>query len=200
MNINWLNLPSPLAVVALKTNRGEPTLTELAVMRLEPDRPPTFLDSRVVRSCTPGGPPAFVHLVPRLRELLRGAILVAHGTAEVSNALDAELWELGGGFSHATLCTRRLARRTRPGRSSQLPRLARELGIPCGASSWSKACATAQVLSTLATDPQLVRGCLHTPRRPTAWPRVFASLVAPWPARLSVVKAGASAQVPAPLL
>ncbi len=51
----------------------------------------------------------------------------------------------------------------------------------------------ARVLSRLATNPQQVRACVRTPNEPAVWPNIWASLVPPWPARVSVERGGAAA-------
>ena len=194
MNINWLNLPSPLAVVALRASlKLHREVSEIAVLRLAPGRPADVLDSRVARTHVPGGPPAFVHLVPRLRRLLNGAIVVAHGAASVNDVLDYELDRLDGRWSAPTLCTRRLARRVLPGRHTALTRLARDLNVPMGTSCLEQATATVGVLGRLSTNPSQVRACVRTPDEPVVWPNIWASLVPPWPNRFSAEQDGAAA-------
>ena len=194
MDINWLNLPSPLAVVALRTSpKHHREISELAVLRLAPGRPVEALESRVARPHVPSGPPAFVHLVPRLRRLLGGAIVVAHEAASVNDVLDYEFDRLGARWAAPTLCTRRLARRVLPGRSTALARLARNLAVPMGPSCVEQATATALVLGRLAVNPQQVRACVRTPNEPVVWPNIWASLVPPWPARVSAERGGAAA-------
>lgn len=194
MDINWLNLPSPLAVVALRTSpKHHREISELAVLRLAPGRPVEALESRVARTHVPSGPPAFVHLVPRLRRLLGGAIVVAHEAASVNDVLDYEFDRLGARWAAPTLCTRRLARRVLPGRSTALARLARNLAVPMGPSCVEQATATALVLGRLAVNPQQVRACVRTPNEPVVWPNIWASLVPPWPARVSAERGGAAA-------
>ena len=187
MDINWLNLPSPLAVVALRTSpKHHSEVSELAVLRLAPGRPVEALESRVAQTHVPSGPPAFVHLVPRLRRLLGGAIVVAHEAASVNDVLDYEFDRLGARWAAPTLCTRRLARRVLPGRSTAL-------AVPMGPSCMEQATATARMLGHLATNPQQVRSCVRTPNEPAVWPNIWASLVPPWPARVSAERGGAAA-------
>lgn len=194
MDINWLNLPSPLAVVALRASlKLDRDISEITVIRLEPGRPTEVLDSRVARTHIPGGPPAFVHLVPRLRRVLNGAIVVAHGAASVNDVLDYEFDRLDARWAGPTLCTRRLARRALPGQQTALALLARDLDVPVGRSCLERATATARVLGRLATNPQHVRACVRTPKEPAIWPNIWASLVPPWPARVSVERGGAAA-------
>lgn len=63
--------------------------------------------------------PTFEQIVPVVRELVSGSIVVAHSASFERRFLARELEALGGSWEHPMLCTLKLARRLHPERSGR---------------------------------------------------------------------------------
>ncbi|MCB9759779.1 MAG: 3'-5' exonuclease [Alphaproteobacteria bacterium] len=195
----WHLLPYPLTVLHVRTTgplRHADRVCEIAALRVEPDRPPRWLDSRVDPDADHlfTGVPGFQHLIPDLRSMLEGAVVLCHDAGSHAAFLDAELRRLGGAWGGATLCTHELARVLHPRMTAHdLDRLAPELGLPpVERRAFSRARATAGVLRALVERfeddellADLIRSAVRIPPSPTRWPPIVGSLVPAMPSRAS---------------
>ncbi|MCB9793724.1 MAG: 3'-5' exonuclease [Alphaproteobacteria bacterium] len=190
----WSHLPHPIAFVHVSTTGLLPRtdrVTEIAVLRMEPGRPTRWLDTRV--DTQPGfhGIPGFPNLVPDLRSMLDGAILVSHNAALTSFFLDAEMRRVGGRWGAPSLCTLMLSRVLRPDLTAHnLEALSRAYGRPRPESrAFARAQATVDILAGLLSElPEdeagvVVRGGVEIPLHATQWPNIVGSLVPVGPVR-----------------
>lgn len=198
-SLPWKALPYPLVALDLDTTGFLPRrdrVTEIAVIRLAPDEPPRWLESAV--SPDGGrlsGAPGFVNLIPALRPLLEGAVVVSHNAALDACFLSAELERIGGRWGGPHLCTLELAHQLCPDRLSySLTALSRELGSGLEPGllgdgntlqrAWEHAALLAGLLRLSEQDHKLtdiVRSLVRLPHYPTAWPPVVGSLMRPQP-------------------
>ena len=193
----WELLPSPLCILDLDTSGYLPRrdrVVEIAALRLDPNAPPRWLESRVdPNGGRFGGAPGFANLIPQLHDLMDGAVMVAHNAALDACFLGTELDRLGGRWGGPQLCTLELAHSLFPDRLSfSLTALTRDL---CGeelarAASQGgpaqKVQATTALLGVMLRTakpehrvPETVRSLVRLPVLPTAWPRIVGSLLPP---------------------
>ncbi|MCB9792447.1 MAG: 3'-5' exonuclease [Alphaproteobacteria bacterium] len=190
----WSHLPHPIAFVHLSTTGLLPRtdrVTEIAVLRMEPGKPTRWLHSRVDPGDTFCGVPGFPNLVPDLRSMLDGAIVISHNAALMAFFLDAEMRRVGGRWGAPSLCTLSLSQALRPDLTAHnLEALSRAIGRPRPeARAFSRAQATVAVLGALLDQLDeeeagvIVRGAIEIPLRPTEWPNIVGSLVPVAPPR-----------------
>lgn len=190
----WAALPGPLCLLDLECSGYLPRrdrVVGLAALRLAPGEAPRALASALdPGGGRQGGLPGFAQLVPELRRLLEGTVLVAHNAALDACFLGAELDRLGGRWGGPQLCTLELAHSLLPGRLSfALPALSRDLCGP-GVAAYASATPAERVTALhhllgalLATAPlperltDTVRSLVRRPDLPTAWPRIVGSVL-----------------------
>ncbi len=198
--IPWDFLPAPLVLIDLETTGVNPhrdRIIEIAAIRYEPGQPTLLLDSLVRTADLQVGPthvhgivpemladaPTFAELLPALRAVAEGAIMVAHNASFENGFLGAELERAGGAWGLPRLCTVRLSQRLhadRPKRGGhRLGELAQHYGVPVVAAhrALGDVVMMAHLLIRMLARfslpeqlPHVVRGELRPPGRLPLWP------------------------------
>lgn len=208
--VPWHLLPGPLVLIDLETTGvsiGQDRVVELAAVRHEEGQRARVLDTLVDHGdATVGathvhgitrrmldGAPTFADVLPALRSLCEGAIMVAHNASFEDGFLAAEAARCGASWGLPRLCTLALSRKLHPerwrGGGHRLGVMAALYDVPV--TEAHRALGDVRTMSGLlgamlrrwAEDerlPSLLAHATSPPTRAAIWPPLSAPL-RPWP-------------------
>lgn len=166
MTLPWTLLPYPLCFLELDLAPQSRVLSGLALLRVEPGASPDLFET-VLRA--PG--PTFPNVVPALRRLTRGAVVVSASPTAATAQISAAMGPLGGVWSAPMLDLSSVLRSqghavdTRPAWAAE--RCIRRL---------------VELSVAVERDPTTeLAAHIRVPKRPARWPNIVASLVPPVP-------------------
>ena len=192
-----MSLPETYVLLDLETTGANPVsdrITEIAVVRVErgktvarwetlvqPERDiPPFIQRIIgITDAMVADAPLFAELAPRVRELLKDAVLIAHNARFDYGFLRHAFQRLGENFEAPVLCTVKLSRALYPQHHRHgLDALIERHGLVCDARhrAMGDVQALEHFLQLATTDfpaATLARACtraMKAPRRPTALP------------------------------
>lgn len=190
VELPWHLLPSPLAFLHLEVTGFSPThdrVCRVGLVRLAPKDVPRWLSSDIADAPSAALPvPGFANLVPELRSLMEGAVVVSHLSRLQDTFMQRELERVGGHWGAPTLCTLELARAFLPAHCNlSLRALCRRFSAPAAMEdSLGRAMSTARALqglvhcaSTHEAAAEEVRKRVRIPSESTRWPPIAGSVM-----------------------